>query len=249
MAAGTPRHRRRQLRPASSHRPRRHRRPGRHMQRPRPGRRLERRLLRRSPGRTGATPRTSPTGDPLAAAADPGAGAGRGAVAGLPMAVLGARRLPGREPAEAGLPDGDRVEAARGVGRLRPAPHDPALVPLGAGVLPIDPLGRGDRALRAARARQRLDRLVRAGAWRVDPAVEDLLARAERLGPDLADRRVRRPTRAVPAGRRPRARGRGYRLGDLCLADPAVDLSLAYGGFGGRVRRRYWSSTRHPAGP
>src|SRR5215475_7067582 len=93
---------------------------------------------------------------------------------GFPWPFWGARLLPGRELAEAGLPDGDRVEAACGVGRFLRALHDPALVPRYAGVLPVDPLRRGDPA-------------VRAGTWTADPAVEDLLTRAERLGPGTGD--------------------------------------------------------------
>jgi len=156
----------------------------------------------------------------------------------FPWPFWGARLLPGRELAEAGLPDGDRVEAARGVGRFLRALHDPALVPLYAGVLPVDPLRRGDPAVRAARASQRLDRLVRAGTWTADPAVEDLLTRAGRLGPDPEDPLVVHGDLhvrhlLVDGGGRATA---VIDWGDLCLADPAVDLSLAYGGFTGRAR-------------
>jgi aminoglycoside phosphotransferase (APT) family kinase protein len=149
--------------------------------------------------------------------------------AAFPWPFWGARLLPGVELAEAGLPDVARGAAAHDVGRF--------LAEIG-GVLPVDPLRRGDPGRRAAMARERLDRLVRAGVRAAEPAVEALLARAERLGPDPAAPVV---VHGDLHARHLLLDGDGGAAavidwGDLCLADPAVDLSLAYSGFAGRAR-------------
>ncbi|MFB9840496.1 phosphotransferase, partial [Actinoallomurus acaciae] len=60
----------------------------------------------------------------------------------FPWPFWGARRVPGRELAEAGLPDGARTGAAAGLGAFLRTLHDPDLVPVVAGELPRDPLSR-----------------------------------------------------------------------------------------------------------
>jgi aminoglycoside phosphotransferase (APT) family kinase protein len=103
--------------------------------------------------------------------------------------------------------------------------------------LPYDPMGRAAPAKRAAHARQRLTALARGEIWEPDPAVEELLGRATGApAPDGSvishgDLHVRHLL-VDGAGR---AAG-VIDWGDLCRADPAVDLSLAYGAFSGRAR-------------
>jgi aminoglycoside phosphotransferase (APT) family kinase protein len=154
-----------------------------------------------------------------------------------PWPFWGARHLPGRELAETGLPDDARITAAAGLGAFLRALHDPALVPAAA-ELPRDPMSRAEPSVRSPRARERLARLVRLGLWEPDPEVERLLDEGERLGPhtgavavshgDLHLRHLLldddgRATAVID-------------WGDLCLAGPPVDLSLAYGGFAGAAR-------------
>lgn len=105
-------------------------------------------------------------------------------------------------------------------------------------VLPHDPMRRGDPGVRGPLARERLAQLAASGVWQPDPAVFRLLDEAEPLGPadgppvlvhgDLHQRHLL-------LGDGGRATG-VIDWGDVCLADPAVDLSLAYSGFAGLAR-------------
>jgi aminoglycoside phosphotransferase (APT) family kinase protein len=162
-----------------------------------------------------------------------------------PWPFWGARLLPGVELAESGLADDARVAAAAAVGGFLRVLHDPVLASRFEVPLPADPNGRNDAPARARWAGEILDRLAGTRAWQPDPDVLDLVDRAGRIEPS-----------AVRAGET----GQGAVLchgdlnirhllvdpdglacgvidwGDLCLADPAIDLSLAYCGFAGQAR-------------
>ncbi|WP_119730030.1 phosphotransferase [Thermomonospora amylolytica] len=150
----------------------------------------------------------------------------------------GARHLPGRELADAGLPEERRVAAARATGAFLRALHDPGLAGRAGAGLPHDPIDRGHPGVRAPMARERLERLARQGLWAPDTATAALLAEGERVGPSTAEPVV------CHGDLHPRhllvdADGRAAGVidwGDLCLADPAVDLSLAYSAFSGPAR-------------
>lgn len=168
--------------------------------------------------------------------------------AGHPWPCWRARLLPGREPAEAGLPDRDRGPAAAALGGFLRTLHDPALAAEFAD-LPVDPLRRADPGVRAPMARACLHRLAARG-HPADPAAERLLAAGERLGPPAGpvvlshgDLHVRHLL-VDPAGR---AAG-VIDWGDLCLADPAVDLSVAYAAFTGAARAAFLAEYG-PVGP
>jgi aminoglycoside phosphotransferase (APT) family kinase protein len=154
---------------------------------------------------------------------------------GFPWPFWGARMIPGRELAEAGLSEDRRVRAAGDAGEFLRVLHGTALVP--PVELPYDPMGRAVPAKRAAHARRPLAALARREIWEPDPAVESLLALAAHApAPDGAvlshgDLHVRH----LLVDGSGRATG-VIDWGDLCLADPAVDLSLAYGAFAGRAR-------------
>ncbi|MBC6462550.1 phosphotransferase [Actinomadura sp. HBU206391] len=155
---------------------------------------------------------------------------------GYPWCFWGARLIPGRELAEARLPDADRVGAAGELGEFLRALHDPDLVPaVGAG-LPDDPLRRADPGVRVPMARERLARLSEYGVW--NPAVEALLAEAELLGPPTGPVSVCHGdlhVRHLLVDENARAAG-VIDWGDVCVADPAIDLSLVYSGFEGPAR-------------
>jgi len=172
--------------------------------------------------------------------------------AAYPWPFWGARLVPGRELAEAALPDAARGDAAAGAGRFLRALHSPGVaVALGPG-LQVDPLRRGDVGLRAAWTRERLHRLARRGLWQPRDAAGRLLAEGGRLAA-VEQEQTASPARAGPSVVSPvvvhgdlharhllvdddgQAAG-VIDFGDLCLADPAVDLSLAYGGFAGPAR-------------
>lgn len=166
----------------------------------------------------------------------------------------GARLLPGRELADAGVPDGDRVTLAQDLGRFLRALHSPGLAAdvvtrtsADGVVLPQDPMGRGDARRTAARAAARLDVLRVAGVWRGDAAVADLLARAETAdpaqpgGPVLVHGDLH--VRHVLVGRR----GLSDEVhvtgvidwGDVALADAAVDLAVAWAALEGESRAAF----------
>lgn len=156
----------------------------------------------------------------------------------FPWRFWGARLISGRELAETALPEGERVAAAAGLGEFLHALHDPDLTVQVGAELPHDPMQRGNPGVRAPMARQRLARLVEHQLWEPDDAVEQLLAESERLGPstsapvvvhgDLHQRHLLLDEDANAVG--------VIDWGDLCVADPAVDLSLAYSGFAGPAR-------------
>ena len=174
-----------------------------------------------------------------------------------PWPFSGARLLPGTEFAEAALPDDRHLSAAAAVGEFLGVLHDPRLVALVEDDgLPVDPMRRASPAVRAVRAREVAGRLARQGIWSPGDAVTELLGRAERA-PGDAD--------AGPAGgpfvvchgdlhlRHLLVDGDGSAAGvidwgDLCLADPAVDLMIAYLAFSGEARAALLAAYGRPVG-
>jgi aminoglycoside phosphotransferase (APT) family kinase protein len=160
---------------------------------------------------------------------------------GEPWPFTGARMLPGRELADAGLADGARVPAAAAIGAFLRVLHSPVVRAAAAVELPVDPLGRACPASRLAHTRAALDGLVASGTWAGDPAVDALLERAAGLdGPrgapvlvhgDLHSRHLLVDEAGRPSG--------VIDWGDVCLADPAVDLSLGYAAFAGPARAAF----------
>ncbi|GAA2143534.1 phosphotransferase [Actinomadura napierensis] len=155
----------------------------------------------------------------------------------FPWPFWGGRMIPGRELAEAG-PGADRTVLAAQVGAFLRTLHDPVLAAEAGKGLPHDPMERSDPAVRAARTLPRLDSLVRLGVWERDPAVMGFLAEAAGRRPpagnpvivhgDLHVRHVLLDSAGRAAG--------VIDWGDVCLANPAVDLAVAYAGFAGAAR-------------
>lgn len=188
-----------------------------------------------------------------------------------PWPFFGARLLPGRELADSGLTGSRRGRAAASVGHFLRALHEPGLVALvGDAGLPVDPMRRATPSVRAVRARQVLDRLLRSGIWPGGSEVSQFLDQAERgaagTGNWAADPANPGETQAadelpgagslvvchgdlhvrhVLVARDGSATG-VIDWGDLCLADPAVDLSIAYFGFAGRARADLLSAYGRP---
>ena len=161
----------------------------------------------------------------------------------------GTRLIAGTELADAGIPDDARTGLAADVGRFLRVLHDPDLAAstaaacADAGVpLPVDPLRRGDAADVVRRLRGWLPRLAARGLWAPDEATDDLLARAGRLGgptdedgpPVLVHGDLH--VRHVLVGPDGAACG-VIDWGDTALADPAVDLMIAFAAFRGDARR------------
>jgi aminoglycoside phosphotransferase (APT) family kinase protein len=190
-----------------------------------------------------------------------------------PWPFFGARLLPGGELADSGLADAQRAEAAASVGHFLRILHDPGLVALAAdGDLPVDPMRRASAPVRARRAREVLGRLVHRGIWPADSAVISLLDQAEHAAEPAGEVAGATGPGGTPAGGGAGAsRGpvvvchgdlhvrhllvdRGGSAtgvidwGDVCLADPAVDLSIAYFGFAGQARANLLSAYGRPVG-
>jgi aminoglycoside phosphotransferase (APT) family kinase protein len=156
----------------------------------------------------------------------------------FPWPFWGARHIGGRELAAAALPDDARVAAAEELGGFLRALHDPRRVRLAGEGLPRDPLSRAEPSVRSPLARERLARLASDRVWTPDPAVERLLSDGERLASHTGAVSVCHGdlhVRHLLVGEDARATG-VIDWGDLCVADPSVDLSLAYGGFQGMAR-------------
>jgi aminoglycoside phosphotransferase (APT) family kinase protein len=166
-----------------------------------------------------------------------------------PWPFFGARLLPGQELAESGLVDARRAGTAASVGHFLRALHDPGLIAVvdGAG-LPVDPMRRASAPVRARLAREVLDRLVHRGIWPADSDVSRLLDEAERGAAEAGPLVVSHGdlhVRHLLVDRDGSATG-VIDWGDLCLADPAVDLSIAYPGFAGKARADLLSAYGRP---
>ena len=185
-----------------------------------------------------------------------------------PWPFFGARLLPGGELSDSGLPDTQRSPAAVAVGQFLRILHDPGIIAaVGGADLPVDPMRRASAPVRASQARGVLDRLVHRGIWPGDGHLREFLDQAEHVtagtGPAAPAAAATEPV----SGRGPLVLCHGdlhvrhllvdrdgaatgvIDWGDLCLADPAVDLSIAYFGFAGRARADLLSAYGRPVGP
>jgi aminoglycoside phosphotransferase (APT) family kinase protein len=159
-----------------------------------------------------------------------------------PWPFWGARLVPGRELAAAEVPGGDRAELGAQVGAFLQALHDPVVARDLGGALPHDPMRRGTPSTRGPSARANLDRLAARGCWdlgsAVDRAVNEVITAADPLPapsgePVLVHGDLHlRHLLVLSDGRA----GGVIDWGDSCLADPALDLSLAYAAFAGPAR-------------
>ncbi len=156
-----------------------------------------------------------------------------------PWPFFGARLIAGREIADVDT-GGARPALGAALGGFLRALHEPVVLDaLGTG-LPRDPMGRADMAVRVPRTRDRLAALEGAGLWSVPPDTDELLDAAERLSPsdgaalvhgDLHVRHVLLDDGGVPSG--------VIDWGDLCVADPAVDLALYWSVLDGGGRQAF----------
>ncbi|MBE1535944.1 phosphotransferase [Actinomadura algeriensis] len=161
---------------------------------------------------------------------------------GFPWPFWGARLVPGRELAEVRPSDGRRAAIGAALGAFLRALHDPALVRAAGAGLPADPLRRGDPAYRAPKAAERLERLAALGLWEPDPSVRAFLGDAlDEASPPAGEPVIVHGdlhVRHVLLGAGDEAAG-VIDWGDVCLADPSVDLSLAYAAFAGDDRAAF----------
>jgi aminoglycoside phosphotransferase (APT) family kinase protein len=148
-----------------------------------------------------------------------------------PWPFFGAPLLTGLEVADAGVKDTDRIALAPALARFLRALH--AATTLEAvdpdRTLPVDLNRRADMTFRVRRVRENLASLAQLGLWRAPPEVEQVLASAERLPAsstelvlahgDLHLRHVLLESGSLTAV---------IDWGDVCLADPCIDLILVW---------------------
>lgn len=165
-----------------------------------------------------------------------------------PWPFWGAPQLPGTELAGSGLPDQSRGPAAIAIGSFLRELHRPGLAATMRTRLPADPNRRGDASYRARLAHEVLARLDRNGIWRADPAIARLLDHAREAsaaGQPGAPRPVLchgdLHARHLLVGRAGQGTG-VIDWGDACIADPAIDLSIAYSAFAGRQRADFFAA-------
>ena len=143
---------------------------------------------------------------------------------------FGAPMLAGGEAAEARLTDAARRRLARPLAEFLRTLHGrevaTELAPLG---LPADPRGRDTMALRVPRTVEQLGEVERLGLWRTPGAVGGLLEEARTLPPPEPSAIVHgdlhvRHLLVAPDG----ALTGVIDWGDMCRADPSVDLLLVW---------------------
>jgi aminoglycoside phosphotransferase (APT) family kinase protein len=144
---------------------------------------------------------------------------------GYPWPFFGALLLPGREIPDARLDDDARLALARPLARFLRVLHDVDMSDFAE--LPLDFNRRADMGFRVPRARERIAEVEELGIWRAPPAVERWLGEAAVLPVpeptvvahgDLHFRHVLVDEAGALAG--------VIDWGDLCLADPCIDLML-----------------------
>ena len=134
-----------------------------------------------------------------------------------------------------------RRSAPRSGGSSQPCTGRAVARDLGGG-LPHDPMLRATPCSRGPMARDFLDRLAGHGSWQpgsaTDRAVDEVIAAADPLGPPAGEPVVVHGDlhlRHLLVGADGTATG-VIDWGDSCLADPALDLSVAFGAFSGPAR-------------
>jgi aminoglycoside phosphotransferase (APT) family kinase protein len=141
---------------------------------------------------------------------------------GYPWPFFGAELIPGVEAGVAELDDEAQLEVALELASFLRALHAVELDE----PLPLDPNGRTDMAKRARMAREELHELERLGLWQAPPQLSGLLTEAERLPPTAAQAVVHGDLHFRHLLVNGRAASGVIDWGDVCRADPAIDLPL-----------------------
>jgi aminoglycoside phosphotransferase (APT) family kinase protein len=168
-----------------------------------------------------------------------------------PWPFFGAPFVQGTELALSALPESARVQAAEAAGAFLRELHRPATLAAAQAAsgepLPHDPMHRAWPRTRVTDTRNLLETLVNDGAWTADVRVDHLLEAAVELEApqsesalvhgDFHIRHLLIDTTCRPA----HATG-VIDWGDVCIGDPAVDLSLGFAAFEGEARQAFLDS-------
>lgn len=158
-----------------------------------------------------------------------------------PWPFFASRLLPGKELGSAALSEEAELRLADSLGHFLRTLHSPDVTAAMAALrpLPEDPNRRADMSVRVPRAREALRNAEELGLWRPTPAVERVLEAAARLPEtspsalvhgDLHFRHV-----LVEDGHLTGV----IDWGDVCLADPSVDLQLVWSFFSPDARATF----------
>ena len=161
---------------------------------------------------------------------------------------FGAPLLAGSELSEVTLSDPQRVALAGPLARFLRVLHAPATAAAIETALPADPNGRADMDRRVPRTADALAEAHRLGLWRATPAVDALLDRARALPPPRAAALVHGDLHF----RHLLVDGAGMLTGvidwgDVCRADPSVDLSVYWSVLPPAGRRAFVAEYGAPA--
>ena len=144
-----------------------------------------------------------------------------------PWPFVGSRYIDGRELTDTTLSDAQRETVGTALGSVLRSLHHPSRVEPLADVLPADPLGRSDMRQRVKLTRDRLADIVRLGLWAIPSSLTAVLRAAADLPPALptvvahGDLHVRQLLIGVEG-----SLTGVIDWGDICRADPSIDLSL-----------------------
>ena len=161
---------------------------------------------------------------------------------GYPWPFFGARLIDGVELAASGTDAAARIRLGAQLGEFLAALHRPELAEEFSEHLPVDPMRRADMPARGAIARTWLDQAAALGIWdRARDAEADALILRAAAAPEAAALAVAhgdlhlRHVLSAPDGRMAGV----IDWGDLCLADPAIDLSLVWSSLEGPARAAF----------
>jgi aminoglycoside phosphotransferase (APT) family kinase protein len=158
-----------------------------------------------------------------------------------PWPFTGSRFLRGTDVGSAVLTSDAEIAIAEALGRFLRALHAPELVASAsqAYALPHDPNGRADMARRVPRTHEAFERLEAAGLWHAPASLETLLEDAGLLDDAPASALVHGDLHflhlLVEAGELTGV----IDWGDVCLADPSVDLQLLWSFFSPPAREAF----------
>jgi aminoglycoside phosphotransferase (APT) family kinase protein len=162
--------------------------------------------------------------------------------AAYPWPFFGARILPGREMAEAGLREVDRHRLGRPLAEFLRRLHSEEVAATVARdhELPSDPMGRDDMRRRVPFMLRRLEELERLEMWPTPAGLVDALSAAIALPPgapsaivhgDLHLRHLLVGDDGLPSA--------VIDWGDVCRADPSIDLPLLWSALPADARRGF----------